>query len=94
MVYFSSRFRERLIETISRESAKLRMTLPQNFSKVKLLGPTPMSIEKKANEFTWAFMLKSDDIKELHLAVKTFEENYHSVSGISVKVDVDALSIL
>lgn len=94
MVYFSSRFRERLIERISFESAKLRKNLPLNFPSVRLLGPTPMSIEKKAGQYTWAFMLKSDNVKELHLALKTFETNYQDMSGVHVKVDVDALHIL
>lgn len=94
MVYFSSRFRDRLIDNITQEASKLRFSLPEHFPSVRLLGPTPMSIEKKANQFTWAFMLKSDNINELHRAVKTFEGNLQNQTGISIKIDVDPLHIL
>lgn len=94
MVYFSSRFRERLIQTISGVANNLNKIILSNFESVRLLGPTPLGIEKKANQFSWAIMLKSDKINELHAVITTFENNYKPVSNVSYKVDIDPIHIL
>jgi primosomal protein N' (replication factor Y) (superfamily II helicase) len=94
MVYFSSRFRDRLISTISDVTRQLTKVIVGNFPSVRILGPTPMGIEKKANQFTWAIMLKSEDINDLHKMISIFESNYLAVSGITYKVDVDPIHIL
>jgi primosomal protein N' (replication factor Y) len=94
MVYFSSRFRDRLIPTIGEVTRQLQQVIAQNFQDVRLLGPTPMAIEKKANQYTWAFMLKSSDINQLHNVIQTFEANYKTVSSVSYKIDVDPMQVL
>lgn len=94
MVFFSSRFRERLIDTINNVSAKLRKLIEQEFDQVQLLGPTPSVIEKKANQFTWCFMLKTRDINQLHNLLDSFVKNYVDISGVSYKIDVDPNQVL
>jgi primosomal protein N' (replication factor Y) len=94
MIYFSSRFRDRLVSTITNVATSLSKVIATNYQNVRLLGPTPMGIEKKANQFTWAIMLKSDQINELHAVISTFEQNYKTVSNVSYKVDVDPVHIL
>jgi len=94
MIYFSSRFRDRLIKTISDVAAQLNKIIATNFETVRLLGPTPLGIEKKANQFSWAIMLKSDQVNELHGVISTFENNYKIVSNVSYKVDIDPIHIL
>jgi primosomal protein N' (replication factor Y) len=94
MIYFSSRFRDRLISTITNVATSLTKVIASNYQNVRLLGPTPMGIEKKANQFTWAIMLKSDQLNELHAVISTFEQNYKTVSNVSYKVDVDPVHIL
>lgn len=94
MVYFSSRFREKLIPTIGNVVSQLQEVILNNFSNVRILGPAPLSIEKKANQFTWAFMLKSNDVNELHNVIQTFESNYKQVSSVTYKIDVDPVQAL
>lgn len=94
MIYFSSRFREKLIGAINAVSSQLQLVAHKNFSDVKILGPAPMSIEKKANQFTWALMLKSENVNQLHNMLSTFEENYKPISSVSYKIDVDPATTL
>ena len=51
-------------------------------------------IEKKANQFTWAIMFKSDNVANLHKLISTFDLNYKPVSNISHKIDVDPIHLL
>jgi primosomal protein N' (replication factor Y) len=94
MVYFSSRFREQLIKAISQVAGQLNKVIISNFESVRLLGPTPLGIEKKANQFTWAIMLKSEQINDLHGVISTFESNYKPIHNITYKVDIDPMHIL
>lgn len=94
MLFFSSRFRDKLIGNITEVANQLNKVIASNFETVRLMGPTPMSIEKKANQFTWAIMLKSPNVNELHGLIQTFESNYQEVSGISFKIDIDPMQIL
>ena len=94
MLFFSSRFRERLVGTISQVAVQLTKVIDKKFAAVKLAGPAPLSIEKKAHQYTWGIMLKSSDINQLHTAIKTFEDNYQPVPGVSYKIDVDPMQVL
>ena len=94
IIYFSSRFRDSLVPTINNVAHKLTKLINGNFPDVMLSGPTPMGIEKKANQFTWAIMLKSSNLNHLHTLVQTFETNYKTVSNVSYKVDIDPIHLL
>ena len=94
MLYFSSRFRDRLIDHASSIGQSLNQVIQEHLPQVRLHGPTPMSIEKKANQYTWAIMLKSPDARALHQVLDTFEQNYQTVSNISYKIDVDPIHLL
>jgi primosomal protein N' (replication factor Y) len=94
MLYFSSRFRDKLIQTVNSVSTSLNSAAIKNFNEVRVLGPAPLSIEKKANQFTWAIMLKTDNINQLHNIISTFENNYKPISGVSYKIDVDPGQVL
>jgi primosomal protein N' (replication factor Y) len=89
MVYFSSRHRDKLIDEISRQAHMLKRVTENKLTHVRLLGPVPSVIEKKAHQFSWCFMLKSDDVGELHQLLQIFEKGYKPDHHISVKVDVD-----
>lgn len=94
MIYFSSRFREKVIDAISLVARNIQKISLENFPEVRILGPTPMSIEKKANQYTWALMLKSDNVNQLHTLLSTFEDNYRPISSVSYKIDVDPTTVL
>lgn len=93
MLYFSSRFRDKAVKTISSVATQLNKAIGSDFEEVRLMGPSPLTIEKKANQYTWAIMLKSENVNHLHNLLNTFEENYQSVSGVSYKIDVDPAQI-
>jgi primosomal protein N' (replication factor Y) len=94
MLYFSSRFRDKLIQESTQVFKNLSEACLKHFPMVRLYGPTPMGIEKKANQFTWAIMFKSADLNQLHQAISTFENNYKTVNNVSYKIDVDPIHIL
>ena len=94
MLYFSSRFRDKVIGTINQVAKNLQSVSFENFKEVRVLGPTPLSIEKKANQFTWAIMLKSDNLNQLHNLINTFEANYKTISGVTYKLDIDPQHVL
>jgi primosomal protein N' (replication factor Y) len=94
MIYFSSRFRDKVIEVINSVAKSLMKVSFENFQDVRILGPTPLSIEKKANQYSWAIMLKSNDINQMHNLIRTFETNYKTVTGVTYKVDVDPQHVL
>jgi primosomal protein N' (replication factor Y) (superfamily II helicase) len=94
MIYFSSRFRDKVIEASNQVTRHIYQIGQHNFSEVKVLGPTPMSVEKKANQFTWAIMLKSDNVNQLHNLLTTFEENYRPLPSVTYKIDIDPTTVL
>jgi primosomal protein N' len=59
-----------------------------------ILGPRPAHIEKKSNQFTWSFLLKSGDLSQLHNLLKSFELNYKALSSVSYKIDIDPYSLI
>lgn len=89
MIYFNSRFRNKAIDESAQVSESLRKVITEHLQSVRLLGPSPSPIEKKANQFTWSIMLKSDDTNELHQLLSTFEDNYNCPSNVTYKIDVD-----
>jgi primosomal protein N' (replication factor Y) len=94
MLFFSSHQRDKLILNISEVAKKLQKTIDGHFPQVRLLGPTPLGVEKKANQFTWAIMLKSSQLNQLHALISTFESNYQQISGLTCKIDIDPMQIL
>lgn len=89
-LYFSGRDQSKLIVHMSETvEPMLRSLWQQHFNKVQILGPRPALIEKRANQFTWTVLLKSQDINQLHNMLKSFQLNWSVISGISLKIDVD-----
>ncbi len=95
MIHFSSRFQEKLIPHVSEQvGPMLRSLIGSNFPEVTILGPRPAHIEKKSNQFSWSILLKSKDLSQLHNLLKTFENNYKSLSSVSYKIDIDPYNML
>ena len=95
MIHFSSRFQEKLIPHVSEQvGPMLRSLIASNFPEVTILGPRPAHIEKKSNQFSWSILLKSKDLSQLHNLLKTFENNYKSLSSVSYKIDIDPYNML
>lgn len=95
MLHFSSRFQDKLIVHVSEQiGPMIRSLISGHFPDVTILGPRPAHIEKKSNQFTWSILLKSKDLTQLHNLLKTFENNYKSLSSVSYKIDVDPYTML
>ena len=94
MLFFSCRFRERLVKEISQVAMNLQKTIDSHFSEVRMLGPAPLTIEKKANQFTWGIMLKTTEVNQLHKLLESFEQGYQKPPNVSYKIDVDPLQVL
>lgn len=94
MLFFSCRFRDKLLAEASKTYQNLAKLCNEHYEDVKLYGPAPLAIEKKANQFTWAIMIKSSNVNQLHSFLNTFEQNYSAPSGISIKLDIDPTQIL
>lgn len=95
LIYFSSRFQDRLIEHVTENIAPMvRGLIKTHFPDVIILGPKPANIEKKSNQFTWSILLKSEDLTQLHNLLKSFELNYKSMASVSYKIDVDPYTLI
>lgn len=95
MLHFTSRFQDRLIPHVNDfVGPMLRSLIGSHFPEVTILGPRPAHIEKKSNQFTWSILLKSKDLPQLHNLLKTFENNYKSLSSVSYKIDIDPYTMV
>ncbi len=89
-LYFTGRFQDKLVGHMTGTvEPLLRGLVTKHFPEVRLLGPRPATVEKKANQYTWSVLLKSKDLNQLHGLLRSFELNLPVVSGISTKIDVD-----
>ena len=95
IIHFSSRFQDRLIPHVTETVGQMvRSLISQHFQDVVILGTRPAHVEKKANQFTWSILLKSQDVSQLHNLLKTFEINYKSLASVSYKIDIDPYSLV
>ena len=88
-LFFSSRFREKVSEATEKSRYFLDKVITQNNLDVEILGPSPVSVEKRAGQFTWSILLRSSDMKGLHQLVSVFKERSKFHYSISLKIDVD-----
>ncbi|MBT3235007.1 MAG: primosomal protein N' [Bdellovibrionales bacterium] len=89
MIYFTSKFQSKAQNESLQASNVLRQLAQSNFESVEVLGPRPGLIEKRVNKFTWAIMIKSSNIKQLHDILVSLKDNFKHHYSISVKIDVD-----
>lgn len=59
----------------------------------EVFGPKPAIIEKRVNKFTWNIILRSSNRNSLRLVLDNWYKNNKLQSGISLKIDIDPLSI-
>lgn len=93
VIYFNSRFKERLVDNIVSVSESLKKVIEEHDLSVQVLGPSPAMIEKRSNQFCWYIALRSHDMNDLHNLLKFFKTSYNRVSSITFKIDVDPYTI-
>jgi len=59
----------------------------------EIYGPKPAIVEKRVNKFTWNIILRASDRNSLRIVLDNWYKNNKIQSGISLKIDVDPLSI-
>lgn len=90
-LYLTSKFRDRVIETANLLNERLQKTIAAEDFNIKILGPAPMVIEKRVNQFSWYLTLKSFNRNQLHQILSAINENDFSKTGVSIKIDVDPI---
>jgi primosomal protein N' (replication factor Y) len=93
-ITISSRFQDRVIQESLKIAEVLRSLSLKQFSSVKTLGPTPCAVEKKANQYSWSILLKTDSANDLHNLLATMENNLTMTTGVSLKVDIDPYQVI
>ncbi|MBY0516105.1 MAG: primosomal protein N' [Bacteriovoracaceae bacterium] len=89
-LYFSSKDQDKLASYIHSTVTPLLHSLREkHFNGIHILGPRPSLVEKRANQYSWTVLLKSNDINQLHNMLNSFSLNLNVISGVSVKTDVD-----
>ena len=89
LIYVTSSDRT-LLETECGKMKNILDDMKMHFFKtIRILGPRPVSIEKRVNKYTWSFMIDSSDINELHNGLDALVHNYSPKSKVSYKFDVD-----
>ena len=89
MIHFHSRFREKVLEESCEAKDYLVKVNSFNKLEVEVLGPVPAMIEKKVGQYTWSIMLKSVEIKHLHLVMENFSRKFNIGSGVKFRIDID-----
>mgnify|MGYP005639216517 CR=1 FL=1 len=89
MIYLTGKNQNFVIKESKSMFQSIEHLISNHFSEVKLLGPRPALMEKRVNKFTWALMLKSTSINQLHNLLKTLKSGHNPGHTISVKYDVD-----
>ncbi|MFP5458355.1 MAG: primosomal protein N' [Bacteriovoracia bacterium] len=89
-LYFTGRDQSKLIVHMTDVvEPMLRGLTSSHFNQVQILGPRPTVVEKRANQYSWTVLLKSQDVNQLHNLLNSFQMNWSAISGISMKIDVD-----
>lgn len=90
-VYVNSRFQNKARDEMLKASGLIKHLVENHFTEVDILGPRPAIIEKRANNFTWTVLLRSNNLSHLHNTIENFQKNYKAPSGVSIKLDIDPL---
>ena len=59
------------------------------FKGLRILGPRPSFVEKRAGKYTWNLMIESGDINELHNGLNSLAANYRPSGQVSYRFDID-----
>jgi primosomal protein N' (replication factor Y) (superfamily II helicase) len=89
MIYVTGKNQNFVIKESKSLGQSIEVLISEHFKEVQILGPRPALMEKRVNKFTWALMLKSSSINQLHNLLKTLKSGHNPGHTISVKYDVD-----
>ncbi|MFZ8999908.1 MAG: replication restart helicase PriA [Bacteriovoracaceae bacterium] len=93
IIYLTSRFQDKVEADSERATLILKNLVSKHFDQVFIEGPRPAIIEKKVNKFTWAILLRSKDLNQLHNCIKSLTNNLKTHHSVTLKLDVDPQTI-
>lgn len=89
MIYVTGKNQNHVIKESQQLVSSLKHLIENHFQDVLVLGPRPALMEKRVNKFTWALMLKSQNINSLHNLISTMEKEHRTTHSVSLKIDID-----
>ncbi len=93
MIYMSSSKRDKLVSSINSAAQFLHQIKNEKNLDLTILGPTSSVIEKRAKQFTWMIMLKSNNLNDMHSVVSFFHKNFKVDNSVNLKIDVDPTNL-
>ena len=88
-IFFTARNRNQVADYAMRAKKFLDTVSSKNQLGLEVLGPAPVGIEKRANQFTWNIICRSESYQVLYLALKKFDTAFAKEGSISVKIDLN-----
>lgn len=93
ILYFTSNNQDKLMSYMG-SLQPMMSAIQKQIDETIVLGPKPAPIEKRVNKFTWLYLLKAKDSKNLNRFIESVKKNLEKPSGISMKIDVDPISFI
>ena len=88
-IFFSARNRDDVATSSQQAKNFLHKVAKENNLDVEVMGPAPVTIEKRANQFTWNIVCRSSQYQDLYLVLKKFNEVVPIQKNVSFKIDVN-----
>jgi len=93
IIYVSSQKQNEVIEEAEIMGEFLKNLVEKYFQDIVVLGPRTALIEKKVNKYTWVFMLRGENVNNLHNLLSTLQKQYVPTKRVGIKIDVDPYQI-
>ncbi|MDH5580307.1 MAG: primosomal protein N' [Bdellovibrionales bacterium] len=93
IIYLTGRFQDKVEADSEKAVFILKNLVQKSFSQVSVEGPRPAIIEKKVNKYTWAILLRSQNLNQLHNCLKSLTNNLKMHHSVTLKLDIDPQTI-
>ncbi|OFZ23519.1 MAG: primosomal protein N' [Bdellovibrionales bacterium RIFOXYA1_FULL_36_14] len=93
IIYVTSQKQNEVIEEAEIMGEFLKNLGEKYFQDIVVLGPRTALIEKKVNKYTWVFMLRGENVNNLHNLLSTLQKQYVPTKRVGIKIDVDPYQI-
>ena len=87
-IFFTGKNRNQVADLSIKVKDFLSAVSQRNGLEIEVMGPAPVGIEKRANQFTWNIICRAQNYQSLYLALKKFDESVVN-NNISIKIDLN-----
>jgi len=88
-IFFTGKDRSKVASLATKSKEFLNLVSGKNNLDVEILGPAPVGIEKRANQFTWNIICRAKNYQSLYLGLKKFDEVFGAEKNVSIKIDLN-----